>query len=129
MQLNWRCLVLIAASIVVGATTAQSQPAASQLPPPSEPWSPPAAASFPAQGLAPSTPPLDAVLPVPQAAAGEAVSAEAAAVAPENLIDDQDEANWYQPRYWIDPLPWDTGLELGVNGSSGTSESFSIRTG
>jgi putative salt-induced outer membrane protein YdiY len=33
------------------------------------------------------------------------------------------------PTMWFDPLPWDTGIELGVNGSSGTSESLSIRTG
>jgi putative salt-induced outer membrane protein YdiY len=33
------------------------------------------------------------------------------------------------PTMWFDPLPWDTGIELGVNGSSGTSESLSVRTG
>jgi hypothetical protein len=27
------------------------------------------------------------------------------------------------------PAPWDTGVELGINGSSGTSDSLSIRTG
>ena len=36
---------------------------------------------------------------------------------------------WYQPAYWFGPIPWDTGIELGINGSSGTSNSFSIRTG
>jgi putative salt-induced outer membrane protein YdiY len=30
---------------------------------------------------------------------------------------------------WLVPAPWDTGIELGINGSSGTSESLSIRTG
>jgi putative salt-induced outer membrane protein YdiY len=33
------------------------------------------------------------------------------------------------PAVWFDPLPWDTGIELGINGSSGTSDSLSIRTG
>jgi putative salt-induced outer membrane protein YdiY len=36
---------------------------------------------------------------------------------------------WYQPIYWFGPSPWDTGIELGINGSSGTSESLSVRTG
>lgn len=30
---------------------------------------------------------------------------------------------------WFGLDPWDTGIELGINGSSGTSESLSIRTG
>jgi hypothetical protein len=30
---------------------------------------------------------------------------------------------------WLSPDAWDTGVELGINGSSGTSESLSIRTG
>jgi putative salt-induced outer membrane protein YdiY len=37
--------------------------------------------------------------------------------------------SWYEPGLWIDPEPWEAGIELGLNGSSGTSESFSIRTG
>ena len=32
-------------------------------------------------------------------------------------------------RYLLVPAPWDTGIELGVNGSAGTSDSFSMRTG
>ena len=35
---------------------------------------------------------------------------------------------WYRSAAWLDS-PWDSGLELGLNGSTGTSESFSIRTG
>lgn len=37
--------------------------------------------------------------------------------------------HWYHPTYWFGPAPWDTSFELGINGSSGTSESLSIRTG
>jgi putative salt-induced outer membrane protein YdiY len=99
------------------------------LPPPSAPWSPPAATDGLAPAAAASTSPADEELPVPQAAEGEAVGAEALAVDPEEFIDEGTVSNWYEPGYWIDPLPWDTGLELGVNGSSGTSESFSIRAG
>ncbi len=36
---------------------------------------------------------------------------------------------WYQPRYWLQPPGWDTGVELGLNGTSGTSESVSVRAG
>jgi hypothetical protein len=31
--------------------------------------------------------------------------------------------------FWLAPAPWDTSLELGLNGSSGTNESLSLRTG
>jgi Protein of unknown function, DUF481 len=34
-----------------------------------------------------------------------------------------------RPAQLFGPLPWDTGIELGLNGSSGTSESLSLRTG
>jgi putative salt-induced outer membrane protein YdiY len=44
-------------------------------------------------------------------------------------VDEGDAAGVDSPPLWFDPLPWDTGVELGVNGSSGTSESLSIRTG
>ena len=37
--------------------------------------------------------------------------------------------SWYMPSYWFGPTPWDSGFELGLNGSSGTSDSLSFRTG
>ena len=36
---------------------------------------------------------------------------------------------WYQPAYWFGPVPWDAGIELGINGSKGSNETFSMRTG
>ncbi|TWU00567.1 hypothetical protein Pla108_15190 [Botrimarina colliarenosi] len=36
---------------------------------------------------------------------------------------------WYQPAYWLGPAPWDSGIEFGLNGASGTSESLSFRAG
>lgn len=39
------------------------------------------------------------------------------------------EPGWYEATYWFGPLPWDTGIELGINGSSGTSDSLSIQSG
>ncbi len=36
---------------------------------------------------------------------------------------------WYYPQSWIGPVEWDSAVELGINGSSGTSESVSVRAG
>jgi putative salt-induced outer membrane protein YdiY len=45
-----------------------------------------------------------------------------------NLIT-QEASPWYSPTIRLGPAPWDSGVELGLNGSSGTSDSLSIRTG
>lgn len=37
--------------------------------------------------------------------------------------------HWYQPGYWFGPAPWDAGVELGINGSQGNNETFSMRAG
>jgi putative salt-induced outer membrane protein YdiY len=42
---------------------------------------------------------------------------------------DQPEAGWYHPSYWLGPTPWDTSIELGLNGSAGNNEAMSIQTG
>lgn len=36
---------------------------------------------------------------------------------------------WYHPQRWIGPVEWDSAVELGINGSSGTSDSVSVRAG
>lgn len=36
---------------------------------------------------------------------------------------------WYHPKRWIGPVEWDSAIELGINGSSGTSDSVSVRAG
>jgi len=122
MHLKWHCLAFVAVFFATQATRAYSQSGPTLMPPPSTPWPQPALAES-------SVLPGD-TLPIPAAAEEETAEAAASTVAPEDLIVEEDqESNWYQPRHWIDPLPWNTGLELGLNGSSGTSESFSIRTG
>ncbi|MEM6654189.1 MAG: DUF481 domain-containing protein [Planctomycetota bacterium] len=84
-------------------------------------------------------PPVDTgsaeTMPEPSPEA-EAVDPVAEGLLDDGLLDDEllDEEEpvtyvWYQPAYWLGPIPWDTGIELGINGSSGTSESFSLRTG
>jgi putative salt-induced outer membrane protein YdiY len=46
----------------------------------------------------------------------------------EVIVPEEDTAGPGFTLYFI-PLAWDTGIELGINGSSGTSESLSVRTG
>src|SRR5262245_18103004 len=69
--------------------------------PPSEPWSPPGRQSA-------STSPAE--LPSAEAAAG--LSDET-----KNLIIEE-QWPWYSPAIWLGPEPWDSGVELGLNGSS-----------
>lgn len=116
MRLNRQLPAIVVICVVGLATALRAQPGAELLPPPSEPWSPSVAASAADSATAP--PP-----------AGDAQRAEGSAILPQDLIVSEEEEYWYQPGYWFAALPWDTGLELGINGSSGTSESFSIRAG
>jgi putative salt-induced outer membrane protein YdiY len=124
MRRQRRCFVLAAALWAALVTVAQTQEGPALVPPPS---SQPAVTELPApqQAPFPITPMPEAVLPLPQSA--ESTDSAADAVPDELLV--EEEAPWFRPRYWLDPLPWDTGLELGLNGSSGTNESFSIRAG
>lgn len=40
------------------------------------------------------------------------------------------ESHWYSaPVLWLDTIPWDTAIELGLNGSTGSNETTSVRTG
>ena len=95
--------------------------------PTSVPWLPPVGASQPPLTTsAPSSNPLEESLPAPVAGEqADAVAAEAAGVA----VAEEEQPTWYQRAFLIVPAPWDTGIELGVNGSAGTSDSFSLRTG
>jgi putative salt-induced outer membrane protein YdiY len=36
---------------------------------------------------------------------------------------------WYEPAYWLGLDPWDMGIELGINGSEGNNNVFSMRAG
>jgi putative salt-induced outer membrane protein YdiY len=36
---------------------------------------------------------------------------------------------WYEPAFWLGQPPWDMGIELGVNGSEGNNNVFSMRAG
>jgi putative salt-induced outer membrane protein YdiY len=79
-------------------------------PPPTEDATPPSS-PWPLPGTRLSVPEATALTPAPE----EELPAN--------------DSMWYQPSYWFGPTPWDSGIELGLNGSTGTNESLSIRTG
>jgi putative salt-induced outer membrane protein YdiY len=70
--------------------------------------------------------PIEVHLPLP-ASADHALENDP--TDPSELLELSEPPIWYQPMQWFGPAPWDTGLELGLNGSSGTSDTLSIRTG
>jgi len=39
------------------------------------------------------------------------------------------EPRWYQRGYWLRPTTWDGGVELGLNGTEGNSQTFSLALG
>lgn len=93
---------------------------------PTKPIAAPTFAAPPAPAVvdpAPVTP-----IPTPAPADAQPVSAEPASPAPV-APEPEPIVHWYQPVYWFGPAPWDSGIEFGLNGSSGTSESLSFRTG
>jgi putative salt-induced outer membrane protein YdiY len=73
---------------------------------------------------APAVEPPEAELPVP--GAYDPAAAEDPAM---RAILEESQKTWYSPQVWFGPSPWDSGVELGVNGSSGTSDSFSVHSG
>jgi putative salt-induced outer membrane protein YdiY len=92
------------------------------------------AAATPSSSAAPKADPspvlskfMSEPLPTPKAA--DPASSMAGDAKDANGVVLQQEPNWYERAFLLVPAPWDTGIELGVNGSAGTSDSFSMRTG
>lgn len=85
---------------------------------------------YPSTG-SPETLPLESGVPTPASRSESAAPfdqpVDGTSVDVEVVV--EPEPRWYQPSYWLRPPGWDTAIELGINGSSGTSESFSMRTG
>src|SRR5712671_3969634 len=73
---------------------------------------------------APAVEPPEAELPI--TGAYDPAAAEDPAM---RAILEESQKTWYSPQVWFGPSPWDSGVELGVNGSSGTSDSFSVHSG
>ena len=95
--------------------------------PPSSPWKPPVALEPTPAGL---QKPEDEDTPAEAGspgARGEKSDLKKDDGAADVIVDEK--RTWYQRVFLIVPEPWDTGVELGLNGSAGTSDSFSMRTG
>lgn len=92
----------------------------------SSPWQPPAAGNS-------TSPPVSSPTPSEQLLGSPMNSGPGTTVAgdgePENGIVLEQPPRWYERVFLLVPVPWDSGVELGLNGSSGNSETLSIRTG
>jgi putative salt-induced outer membrane protein YdiY len=95
------------------------------LSPPIEtaPSAPPSAAS----SAAPAYGDLESLLPPPMEAVTGDVAAPLAGAAARSLITPT--PHWYEPTYWFGEDPWTAGIELGINGSEGNNNVFSMRAG
>jgi hypothetical protein len=95
-----------------------------------------------APGAPPAAPLTEDVLPLPATAppaggAGQVLPDRLQEIPSETLplpgddlaITMEEPAAWYSSHQWLGPTPWETSIEFGLNGSSGTSDSLSIRAG
>jgi len=119
-----RAMQALAAAIAVGcfavAAVVAEQPPSSAWSPPNSPTPSPSSDSTP-------TPATDE-LPAPTHDQSDANLLGGPVSLRDDLFD-ENEPTWHSPAHWISGKPWDTGMELGINGSSGNDQSFSIRTG
>ncbi|QDT67335.1 hypothetical protein MalM25_02320 [Planctomycetes bacterium MalM25] len=94
----------------------------------------PAEAAAVIEPVAATAPPAESVpvpvpAPAPAAEAVPAAPAESATPLLDAAAEEAPTVRWYYPLSWFGPSPWDSGIEFGLNGASGTSESLSFRTG
>lgn len=113
---------------VGGAAAATPAPAAEILPAPADanstPWHPPEGTAIEATAEPPATLMLDGVTtPIPgqSGVIGDQKTGT-------GVIDDRP-PTWYEKAFLLVPAPWDSGVELGLNGSAGSQDSLSLRTG
>ena len=93
--------------------------------PPSTPWKPPAAVEpTPVTSSGEGDTPAEAGSP---GAGDETSDLKKDDGAADVIVNEK--RTWYQRVFLVVPEPWDTGVELGLNGAAGTSDSFSMRTG
>jgi putative salt-induced outer membrane protein YdiY len=121
--------MLIAVAFLSGASggaRADDATGPGVLPPPN--WGQPMLVA-PLGGEMPGAGEFESLLPPhgpENAAVGEAVPPGVAEPPPLELMSPH---FWYEPAYWLGPYPWDMGVELGINGSDGNSNVFSLRAG
>jgi putative salt-induced outer membrane protein YdiY len=86
----------------------------------STPWRPP---------LAASQLPSDADLPMPADGAGQIALPGPVLEFDSLRVGSTERSVWDLPGRLLGPTPWEANIEFGLNGSTGTNESLSIRTG
>jgi putative salt-induced outer membrane protein YdiY len=111
---------LLAGYMLAGTTAAQPVDGPLLLPPPMFAAPAPQAAVAPE----PEASIAEESLPLPTTTDAAAIQLEG-----DETLDVAEQGAIVDETPWFDPFPWDTGIELGINGSSGTSESLSVRTG
>ena len=115
-------------ALAASRAPAQSSAAPEPLPPFEEqPFVTPTAA--PPVSIAPSVGELESLLPplVEMLPSGAPLEEPLTADSLEGTITPT--PYWYHPHYWLGEDPWTAGLELGINGSEGNNNTFSMRTG
>ena len=126
----WRVLLLVGmvcAPGTTGAVHAQQTPSTGVLPPPSAGGPP---LLVPAQGNPYATEELDSLM-APQSEVESIEGVLKAESHPEGTLAETitPTAYWYHPAYWFGYDPWGAGVELGINGSQGNNDVFSMRIG
>jgi putative salt-induced outer membrane protein YdiY len=117
-----RATLALAAAIVAASWAVAAEE------PPSSAWSPPGSPP-PSSADSDATPtPAADELPAPSASKSSANLFGGPMMLEDDLFD-EDEPTWHSPTLWLSGKPWDAAIELGLNGSSGNDQSFSIRTG
>ena len=57
---------------------------------------------------------------------GSSIPAE---LLPDEALAATETESWVLPNMWFNPVDWDGGLEVGINGTDGNSQTFSMRSG
>jgi putative salt-induced outer membrane protein YdiY len=136
------CTLVLASGLACDLSWAQQptgpmmvlQAPASPSEPPSAPWSPPAGTPTLALSTTDPYPATSGVttpveeLPNPVAGPVEPLQVQPGGVMLPSGRLFGDDVPWNHSS-WFSPVPWDTGVELGINGSGGTSDTMSMRVG
>jgi hypothetical protein len=113
-------------------------------PPPGADWTrlPPVVDPLVPDIALPLSPPPAAIAPGPATASSPSSGSGSEGIGFADPLDDSlrawtlseydtetDPHSWFLPSHWLDATAWDGGIEVGLNGTDGNSEAFTLRTG